>query len=399
MKDGWYYKSIGQVMGPVAFETLAELARDELVHPTDEVRRGPDGTWEPAESIVGLFPDPSTAPVEPTGDLEVAEDLADLDFRFGSSSAPVPKLASIPEPPAATPAPPASPSLELPARSQPDAAPAAPGKPNPSRVVASEADTVHDFDAEETGMPAPTAKTSKPSLAAAPPKPKSTEITGSAAAKKPLPASVPVVDQEPKPAPQKPRPSKPDMAVVAKAPLGRRISQRLKEHWIALTAAVITSLVAVWFFVPRTDKDIVHVNTAKRLYAEFCTLRARGAADAEWDVYVRNAKEDAGAILTEFKRSPIVPKTPRAYLNRAFSEGFTPMIELMQNKTSSPQESEFVSSVNRALLIIDPKADRIVMPGPVGTLAPPREQLDKFDSKKPPEARPPADGTPDGPGS
>jgi hypothetical protein len=399
MKDGWYYKSIGQVMGPVAFETLAELARDELVHPTDEVRRGPDGTWEPAESIVGLFPEAAGSPVEPTGDLEVAEDMADLNFRFGSTSAPVPKPAPRPEPPVAAPSSPAFPALELPAWSQLDSAPAATEQSTPNPVVSSDADTVHDFGAEETRVPATAVKTEKPPLAAPVPKSKLTETANSPVAKEKPSAPAPVVEKEPKTAPQKPRPSSPDVAVVASERIGRRIVQGLKKHRIALAAAAITFAVAVWFFVPRTDKDIVHVNTAKRLYGEFCQLRARGASDAEWDVYVLNAKAEADAILTEFKRSTIVPKSPRAYLNRAFSEGFTPMIELMHTKTSSAQESEFVSSVNRALLIIDPKADRIVMPGPVGALAPPREQLEKADSQKPPPARNPAAGTQGGPGS
>lgn len=385
MKDGWYYKSIGQVMGPVAFETLAELARDELVHATDEVRRGPDGLWEPAESIVGLFPEKAGAVAESPAELEVAEDLADLDFRFGSASIPESEL------PTADDLPPLAPSTPLPPPRLVLKAPVPvpPPAPPPAEPVSSDADTIHDFGTDETRVKNPPAKAERPAASAPEAVSKLSEPAKSPAGKKTsAPAPTPVADSTPRPAPPKPAPSPTDAAVAPRPPRGRRLVETLREHRKLLIVAALVGLAGAWFFMPRGEKDAPHVKTATRLYEEFCKLRVRGAPPAEWAAWVQKSKAESEAILAEFKRRPGAPGTVRANLTRAFSEGFTPMIELMQNKTGSEPESVYVTGVNKAIVAIDPKAPRLIMPGPTDVLGPTAEQLRQAGQATPEGAQP-----------
>jgi hypothetical protein len=53
--DGWYYKSLGQELGPVAFPELMELVANGELTPNDFVRPGRNGAWQRAARIHGLF--------------------------------------------------------------------------------------------------------------------------------------------------------------------------------------------------------------------------------------------------------------------------------------------------------------------------------------------------------
>lgn len=379
MKDGWYYKSIGQVMGPVTLETLAELARDELLHPTDEVRRGPDGQWEPAITIVSLFPENAACTVESAADMEVAQDLADLDFQFGSSSLPEAEL------PTADELPPLAPSTPPPAWAAAPRPPT-PESPAPQRGPAEPAfrdtETFHGIGSDETRVNAPPARSPRTPATAPNIESKPANLGKAAPAKeKPAPTtSSSVADSAPKPITQKPPTSAP---AARKPPLGQRLSLILSGQKIALISLALACVAGAWFLIPRTEKDGRHVQTAIQLYGEFCQLRAKNATPAEWSAYVQQAEAKSDAMLTEFRSRSIRPNTVRAFLNRAFSEGFTPMIELMQKKTGSEPESVFVTNVNRAILEMDPKAPRLIMQGPSDVLAPTAEQLRQAKNSEP----------------
>lgn len=74
MANSWFYRSRGQLSGPIDFEELAQLAAGGTLQPADELRRGEQGDWMPAGSIAGLFPEP-----------EELQDLSDLNFQFVES--------------------------------------------------------------------------------------------------------------------------------------------------------------------------------------------------------------------------------------------------------------------------------------------------------------------------
>jgi hypothetical protein len=61
MADQWYYRFMDQEMGPVDLLTLRTLAADGALGTADEVRRGANGEWRPAESVEGLFPEAADA--------------------------------------------------------------------------------------------------------------------------------------------------------------------------------------------------------------------------------------------------------------------------------------------------------------------------------------------------
>jgi hypothetical protein len=75
MAHSWYYRSRGQLSGPIDFAELAQLAAGGALQPGDELRQGEHGDWVPAASVVGLFPEP-----------EELHDLADLQFQFVEST-------------------------------------------------------------------------------------------------------------------------------------------------------------------------------------------------------------------------------------------------------------------------------------------------------------------------
>lgn len=85
----WYYRQDGRETGPVSFEEVFELARSGTLSRSHSVRAGEDGTWVPAESIVGLFPDSPSAGPEPES-LQELSSLDDLNFQLVSGSKDVP---------------------------------------------------------------------------------------------------------------------------------------------------------------------------------------------------------------------------------------------------------------------------------------------------------------------
>jgi GYF domain 2 len=75
MAHSWFYRSSGQVSGPVDFDGLTQLAATGTLQPGDELRRDDQRDWVAAGSVVGLFPE-----------LEELADLADLNFQFVDSA-------------------------------------------------------------------------------------------------------------------------------------------------------------------------------------------------------------------------------------------------------------------------------------------------------------------------
>jgi len=53
----WYYKSLGQELGPVPYAEIESLARNGELSPKDYIRPGRSGAWQRAGRISGLFPD------------------------------------------------------------------------------------------------------------------------------------------------------------------------------------------------------------------------------------------------------------------------------------------------------------------------------------------------------
>ena len=65
--DAWFYRLMGDVMGPVTSKTLKELASKGSIDFDTPVRKGTDGDWVSAASIKGLFAEPEVSPpVAPT---------------------------------------------------------------------------------------------------------------------------------------------------------------------------------------------------------------------------------------------------------------------------------------------------------------------------------------------
>jgi hypothetical protein len=56
-EPAWYYKSLGQEIGPVPYSEITRLAQEGELHPNDFVRPGEAGAWQRAGRITGLFPD------------------------------------------------------------------------------------------------------------------------------------------------------------------------------------------------------------------------------------------------------------------------------------------------------------------------------------------------------
>ncbi|MFG0334093.1 MAG: DUF4339 domain-containing protein [Maioricimonas sp. JB049] len=75
MATNWYYRIVGEEFGPVDFDALFELARDGGLSRDDDVRPENSAEWQPAASIMGLFPDED----HPTGDIQTADTPADAD--------------------------------------------------------------------------------------------------------------------------------------------------------------------------------------------------------------------------------------------------------------------------------------------------------------------------------
>src|SRR5262245_38767718 len=57
--ESWYFKKLGQELGPLNFEDLVEAARKHTVEPADLVRLGETGDWQRADAVPGIFAAPS----------------------------------------------------------------------------------------------------------------------------------------------------------------------------------------------------------------------------------------------------------------------------------------------------------------------------------------------------
>jgi hypothetical protein len=51
----WYYREMGQEIGPLSPLRVLELVGEGLIGPETLVRKGRDGKWVPACKIQGLF--------------------------------------------------------------------------------------------------------------------------------------------------------------------------------------------------------------------------------------------------------------------------------------------------------------------------------------------------------
>ena len=55
----WYYRAMGEEIGPLSAADLQELAKSGLLTPDTPIRAGADGEWLAAGRVLGLFDEPS----------------------------------------------------------------------------------------------------------------------------------------------------------------------------------------------------------------------------------------------------------------------------------------------------------------------------------------------------
>ena len=58
MSKSWYYEVMGSELGPISSSELIEKAKRGQIQPDTRVRSGPEGKWQFAERVKGLFPPP-----------------------------------------------------------------------------------------------------------------------------------------------------------------------------------------------------------------------------------------------------------------------------------------------------------------------------------------------------
>ena len=72
MSKAWYYEVMGAELGPISSADLIDKAKRGQIQPDTRVRSGPEGKWQSADRVKGLFPPPPepvipvVAPVTPT---------------------------------------------------------------------------------------------------------------------------------------------------------------------------------------------------------------------------------------------------------------------------------------------------------------------------------------------
>ncbi len=64
MASLWFCKVLGQEVGPVSFEDMAEMVRSGTLKEEDRVRRRGSGEWIAAREVVGLFRAPKAQPAQ-----------------------------------------------------------------------------------------------------------------------------------------------------------------------------------------------------------------------------------------------------------------------------------------------------------------------------------------------
>jgi len=55
MASKWYYKILGDIVGPVSSKDLRQKVSKGEITPDSEVRKGDDGEWIFAVKVYGLF--------------------------------------------------------------------------------------------------------------------------------------------------------------------------------------------------------------------------------------------------------------------------------------------------------------------------------------------------------
>ena len=59
MASQWFYKVMGEQLGPISGADLQSLAQHRVVLPDTPVAKNPDGPWVPAERVRGLLAESS----------------------------------------------------------------------------------------------------------------------------------------------------------------------------------------------------------------------------------------------------------------------------------------------------------------------------------------------------
>ena len=87
MVDKWYYKSRGEVHGPLPFDGIREKGRSGEISPDDLIRLGSEGEWVSVESVSPLSavlkmagPAQPRDSSDPDAELEEYRDLSELDL-------------------------------------------------------------------------------------------------------------------------------------------------------------------------------------------------------------------------------------------------------------------------------------------------------------------------------
>lgn len=62
MSKAWYYEVMGSAIGPISSAELKRRVQLGQIQPDTPVRLGPEGKWQPADRVKGLFDPPSLPP-------------------------------------------------------------------------------------------------------------------------------------------------------------------------------------------------------------------------------------------------------------------------------------------------------------------------------------------------
>lgn len=85
--EDWFARVLGEEVGPFDWDALTAMVAHDQVTPTDEVRQGLAGRWQPAGEIVGLFADAAQA----GADQELEHDAVPWYVRIdGQQAGPIP---------------------------------------------------------------------------------------------------------------------------------------------------------------------------------------------------------------------------------------------------------------------------------------------------------------------
>ncbi len=77
----WYYRHLGQMLGPVDLDGLMDLCAAGKLTPADEIRLTHSSDWERADSIVGLFAYQPSPAHQPSTAIDDADEPAEWYYR------------------------------------------------------------------------------------------------------------------------------------------------------------------------------------------------------------------------------------------------------------------------------------------------------------------------------